>query len=348
MPQLHFVLPGPIDTATGGYRYDRHLVRELRALGWDVQVHELPARFPFPDAASLAAAAGTFAALPDGALVLVDGLALGVLPDVVAPQSRRLHLAALVHHPLHAESGLDETQQRAFFDCERRALTHARRVFVTSPATAAMMRASGLLEQDPCVAVPGTEPAPVRAASSATFTRLLCVATLTPRKDHALLFEALAALRELPWSLDCVGSTDLHPPTTVALRALVDRLHLGSRVRLLGECSPQSLREKHLSADLFVLASRFEGYGMAVAEALAQGVPVVATRTGAAESLVGDAGIVVEPGDRDALTDALRALLSDPVRRERHAAVARLRSSSLPRWQDAARLFARELAAVAG
>lgn len=346
MAELDFVLPGPIDTATGGYRYDRHLLRELRALGWDVRLHELPAAFPYPDAAALDAAAQRFSAIPDGALVLIDGLAGGVLPDVLATHAQRLRLAALVHHPLHAESGLDESAQRAFFDSERRALAHVRRVFVTSPGTAAMMLESGLVDREPCVVVPGSERAPLRPRSDAAFTRLLCVATLTPRKDHALLLEALARLRTLPWSLDCIGSRDMHPPTAAAVRARIQRLDLASRVHLLGECSPEALRERHLHADLFVLASAFEGYGMAVAEALAQGVPVVATRTGAAEALVGDAGLVVEPGDEAGLTAALRALLSDPVERERRAAAARRRSATLPRWDDSARLFARELSAV--
>jgi glycosyltransferase involved in cell wall biosynthesis len=340
-PVLHVVLPGPVDTATGGYRYDRHMIAELRLLGWYVEVTSLPAEFPFPTARALGAAAALFASLPDGALVLVDGLAFGTLADEVRPQAGRLRIAALVHHPLHAETGLDTPRQRALFESERAALGLAHRVFVTSAATARMMCDSGLVAAPPLVVVPGTSPAPLRSPSNAAATRLLCVATLTPRKCHALLFEALAALRDLPWTLDCVGSADFDPPTAAGLRARLAASGLEERIRLRGECDALELRQLQLRADLFVLPSAFEGYGMAVAEALAQGLPVVATRTGAAAELVGtDAGLLVEPGDLRGLTAALRTLLQDPSRREACATAARTRAASLPRWADSARLLA--------
>ena len=344
VPSLCVVLPGPVDTATGGYRYDRQMIAELRALQWHVDVRELPARFPFPDDAARDAARALFAQLPDGAVTLVDGLAYGVLGDVVAPHAARLRLAALVHHPLHAETGLDPSQQRRLFDAERRALSMARRVFVTSEATSALMQAAGLVTVAPCVVVPGTTRAPLRPRREDPHTRLLCVATLTPRKAHALLLDSLATLRALPWTLTCVGSTRMHPPTTAALERQIAALGLVDRVRLHGECEPDELRALHLESDVFVLASAFEGYGMAVAEALAQGLPVVASRTGAAASLVGDAGLLVDPGDGAALTGALRQLLADVGRREAFAARARARSAMLPRWEESAAQMAGELA----
>lgn len=347
MTRLCFVLPGPIDTATGGYRYDRHIVAQLRMLGWSVDVRELPARFPFPDDATLAAARALFAGLPDGMPTLVDGLAFGVLADVVAPHAARLPIAALVHHPLHAETGLDEERQRQLFAAERRALMLARRVIVTSRATAAALLACGLVGRSPAVVVPGVAPAALRMPSDHAQARLLCVATLTPRKRHALLIDALNESRSLPWTLTCVGSTTMHPPTTAALRAQIARLGLADRVHLRGECTPAELRALHLESDLFVLASAFEGYGMAFAEALAQGVPVIASRTGAAAELVGDAGIVVEPEDGPALARALRQVLEDPARRERLAGAARRRAATLPRWEDSARLLAGELSILA-
>jgi glycosyltransferase involved in cell wall biosynthesis len=338
---LHFVLPGPIDTSTGGYRYDRQMVRELRALRWRVEVHELPAEFPFPSPDALEVTRAVFAAIPDEALVLVDGLAFGVLPELARTQAKRLRLTALVHHPLHEETGLDAIQQQHLFESERRALSLARAVFVTSPATSRSMLASGLVSAPPVVAVPGTTRGPMRTASSHADSRLICVATLTPRKRHALLVDALARARDLPWTLDCVGSLDMHPPTVVALRAQLASHGLEDRVRLLGERPADQLGALYRRADLFVLASEFEGYGMALAEALVQGLPVIATRTGAASDLVrGEAGRLVEPGDLGGLTAALRELLGDPVRRERAASVARDLATTMPRWEDSARVLA--------
>lgn len=348
MPALSVVVPGPLDTATGGYRYDRHMVAQLRMLRWDVTVHSLPAEFPFPSATTLRTAAELFAGFPADRLVLVDGLALGALADIASAHATRLRLAALVHHPLNAETGLSAEQRRTLFAAERRALEAARIVFVTSAATAELMVESTLVRRRPVVVVPGTESAPLRQPSNASATRMLCVATLTPRKCHALLFTALAQLQDCEWTLDCVGSAMFHPPTAAALREQLVELGLDGRVRLLGERTAAELQQLHVESDLFVLPAAFEGYGMAVAEALAQGLPVVATRTGAAAELVtGGAGLLVEPGDLEGLIAALRLLLEDPGRRETCATAARRRALTLPRWQDSAQLLATSLAGVA-
>lgn len=346
--RVTFVLPGPANTLTGGYLYDAHLTRELRARGWHVDVRALPAGFPAPSDYARITAAQLFAELPDGALVLVDGLALGVLPEIPAVHAARLRIVALVHHPLHLESGLSQQQAERLFASERAALSRVAAVIVTGTGTAKQMLASGLVSREPVVIEPGVEALPLREPNDAATSRLLCVATLTPRKNHALLIRALAPLRELPWELTCVGSLTMHAATTAAVRDAVAKGGLGGRVHLVGEIEPLPLRSLRLESDLAVQASAYEGYGMAVAEAIAQGVPVIATRTGACEMLVGDdAGITVPPDDEVALRDALRALLADPARREACAAAARERAARFPRWADAAERCGALLEAIA-
>jgi glycosyltransferase involved in cell wall biosynthesis len=320
-----------------------------------VDVEALPAEFPSPGPRALAAAAACLERCVDGSLVLVDGLAFGVLPELARTHARRLRLVALVHHPLHAETGSDAARQRALFESERDALACARLVIVTSAATAAQMRESGLVQRLPAVVEPGVQRAPLREprgeparAGSAAHARLLCVATLTPRKNHLGLIEALATLRELPWTLRCYGSLTASAATVAAVRARIASLGLGERVELCGEIDGDALEQVRRDSDLFVLPSLYEGYGMAVAEAIAQGLPVIATRTGSAAALVGaDAGVLVEPGDAAGLRAALRELLADPVRRERSAAAARARSAHLADWDAAAARFAALLAGVA-
>ena len=343
-----FVLPGPANTLTGGYLYDAHLTRELRARGWTIDVRALPGGFPAPSDHARIAAAQLFAALPDGELVLVDGLALGVLPEIPAVHAARLRIVALVHHPLHLESGLSAVQAARLFASERAALSRVAVVIVTGTGTARQMLASGLVAREPVVIEPGVEALPLRTQRDDPATRLLCVATLTPRKNHVLLIRALAALRDLPWKLTCVGSLKMDAATTLAVRAAIAQADLGARVHLVGEVEPVPLRDLRLQSDLAVQASAYEGYGMAVAEALAQGLPVIATRTGASEMLVGDdAGLAVPPDDEDALREALRALLSDPARREACAAAARERAARFPRWADAAERCGALLEAIA-
>ena len=346
-PALELVLSGDPETRTGGYEYDRRVVAGLRALGWDVRVHALADSFPWPTAADLAAAARTFAALPDDARVLVDGLAFGALPEIAAREARRLRLIALVHHPLAAETGLTPAQQQVLRRSERAALAEARAVVVTSAATAAALVPYGVAPPRTIVVEPGTEPAPLSRGSAARGggpVRLLCLATLTPRKGHDLLVRALATLRRHPWRLDCVGSATRSPATAAALAERVAALGLEDRVRLHGELAPAALEAAWDAADLLVSPSLYEGYGMVVAEALARGLPVVATDVGAVAGLVGEeAGLVVPAGDLPALVHALDRLLGEAALRRRLVAGATRVRARLPGWEQACRRIAAAL-----
>jgi len=350
-PALEFVLAGDPETRTGGYEYDRRIAAGLRTLGWDVRVHALPDRFPWPTAADLAVAARTFAALPDGAWVVVDGLAFGALPELAAQEARRLRLIALVHHPLATEGGLSPRQRQALQRSECAALAQARVVVVTSPATAAALRPYGIAPPRAVVVEPGTDAAPLSRGSAARGggpAQLLCVATLTPRKGHDLLLRALATLRHLDWRLECVGSATRSPDTAAALAGSVATLGLEDRVRLRGELSPAALDAAWDAADLLVSPSHHEGYGMAVAEALARGLPVVATDVGAAASLVGDqAGLVVPAQDQPALVRALARVIGDAATRARLAAGAARVRQRLPGWAHACQRLAAALQGAA-
>lgn len=347
MPDLDFFLPGDPMTRTGGYEYDRRIVAGLRALGWNVRVHALGGAYPAPSAAQRAEAARRFAAIGDGARVLVDGLAFGALPEVAVAEAARLRLVALVHHPLAEETGLTAAEAGRLAASERAALGAARRVVATSAPTAAALARYGV-EPRRCVVVePGTDPAPRARGSGAAIPVLLAVATLTPRKGHALLIEALAGLRDRAWRLECVGSDQRDAATAAALRARADALGLSDRIDFRGETGPEALAAAYDRADLFVSPSLYEGYGMALAEALARGLPVVATRTGAAAALVGeDAGLLVPPGDGAALRGALARLFDDRDRLRACAAGAARVRARLPRWEQACAALARALEAL--
>jgi len=348
---LHFVLPGDPATRTGGYAYDRRIAAGLRALGCDVHGHALDASFPFPDAAALRHAGAVLQALDDDACVLVDGLALGAMPDVAAAHGGRLRIVALVHHPLAAETGLDSARAAALAASERRALAATRGVVVTSAATAADVAAYGVPPARIRIVEPGTDPAPqARGARGGTAApvALLCVATLVPRKGHALLLDALAALRALPWQLTCVGAPR-DPATAAALCEQLERLGLADRVTFAGELDAAALETRWDAADAFVLAAHHEGYGMACAEALAHGLPLVATRAGAvAQFAPANAALLVPPGDGLALREALRRFLTDAALRTRLAAGARRARTALPTWNAAARRMASALRELAG
>ncbi|WP_462330329.1 glycosyltransferase family 4 protein [Thiohalocapsa halophila] len=352
---LHLLLPGTPEALTGGTRYDVRIAEGLRGLGWAVDIHPLDAGFPLPSAQALAAADAVLAALPDGALTVVDGLAFGAMPDVAARHAQRLRLVALVHHPLALETGLDAAAAACLQAAETAALGHAGRVVVTSNRTARLLADYGVPASRVRVVEPGTDPAPP-ARGSATAgdgaapgepIRLLCVGSVTPRKGHDLLVAALGGLVHLDWRLDCVGSLSRDPPTAAALRQRIHALGLDQRVRLLGEVDAADLAGCYARADLFVLASLFEGYGMAFAEALARGLPVLGTTGGAVvDTVPADAGLLVQTGSVDALRRALARLLTEPELRRCLAAGAARARARLPDWPMAAARFAEAVADV--
>lgn len=340
-----FLVPGDLNTRTGGYTYDRRIIDGLRSQQWEIEILTLGEGYPAPDARSMAQAGRVAEALPDGALAVVDGLAFGVLPELAERHAKRLCWIALVHHPLSLETGLDAAQQRTLFESERRALASARGVIVTSPSTARALAAFDVPASRIVVVEPGTEPAPLAAGSGTDALSLLCVATVTPRKGHALLIEALAGLKDRAWTLHCAGSLAMDAACASALTQAIDRHGLRERVVLHGEQDESALRALYAKADAFVLPSFHEGYGMALAEALAHGLPVISTRAGAIPDTVpADAGMLVAPGDAGALRAALQRLMDDAAWRGRLGAGAQRARGRLPSWPQSSERFASALA----
>ena len=337
-PVLHFAVPGDPGQRTGGYLYDRRLARELAGLGWDVRPLPLDASFPQPAAAALAAAAASLRALSDGACVLIDGLAFGAMPEVVWAERQRLRLVALVHHPLGYEAGLAPAHAVALIASEQRALAAARAVLVTSPTTG---RTLAEAFQVPAAAItvarPGIDPAPSAHGSGGRTVALLAVGSVIPRKAFGQLVRALAPLRGLRWQLTIVGSLERSREAVSELQAAIAEADLCQRVVLTGELDEAGVARSYQAADLFVSAAGYEGFGMALAGALAHGLPIVAVAGGA----VGDwldptAAILVAPGDPAALTEALRQAIGDPDRRAALCAGAERARERLPSWADTA------------
>ncbi len=334
---LVLAYPGDLATRTGGYRYDRRLALELEALGWTVSRLSLPASFPWPSPADLDATRDCLGRLPDRTTVLVDGLALGAMPGLVAAAADRLDIVALVHHPLCLETGLAPASAAALERSERDALGLVRAVIVTSPRTAATLTTlMGVPESRITVALPGTDPAPLAPGSNDGKLRLLCVGTVTPRKGQALLVEALAGV-DGAWELTIGGSLERDPAAGESLRAAIDAAGLGQRIHLAGELDEAALAANYAAADLFVSASLYEGYGMALAEALAHGLPIVAAAGGAVPDTVpAAAGLLVPPGDVAALRAALDRCLHDPDLLHALRRGARAARQALPSWRDTA------------
>ena len=345
MKRLVFAFPGELETPTGGYIYDRRIIEGLQRLGWQVDLLSLGAGFPYPNAETFTRASTLLQTVPSGTLVVIDGLASGVLPEAVAALSRHHPVIALVHHPLAFETGITPLQAEAFRDSETRALSLVRQVIVTGPSTARD------LEQFFAVAAasidvvrPGTARAALAQGSGSETLHLVSVGSVTPRKGFDVLLAALQPLSALPWTLTIAGDLMRDDKAPEQLAWDIERFGFQQRVRTLGAVNDTELEALYQSADVFVLASFFEGYVMAYAEALARGLPVIGTMGGAIPDTVPqEAGVLVPPGDVQRLTQALRAVMQDKALRERLSQGAKRAAMQQPTWEQTVQRFAEVL-----
>ena len=344
MRPVYFVVPDGIDDParpSGGNTYDRHLRRELGPHGWTVHERGVGGFWDRPDAASFAALEATLRRIPDDAVVLLDGLIASTAPEVLVPQASRLRLIVLVHMPLGHRPRDDAARGR-----EGAVLSSAIATVTTSEWTRRrLLELYGLPADGVRVAEPGVEAAEP-ARGTAAGEALLCVGAVSFGKGHDILLEALASISALSWRCTCVGSVDRDPAFVEGL----GRRRPAERVSFPGSQTGADLDRSYASADLLVLASRAETYGLVVTEALARGLPVVAAEVGGVAEALGEGaagtrpGLLVAPEDPAALAEALGAWLGDAELRARLRRAAAERRESLPPWSATAAVVAGVLA----
>jgi glycosyltransferase involved in cell wall biosynthesis len=348
---VHAVLPDGIDNParpSGGNVYDRRVCNGLASRGWVVREHAVRGFWARPDAGSFAALAGVLRSIPDDAVVLIDGLVASAAPAVLVPHAHRLRLVVLVHMPLGHRPPADEAEEVRIH--ERAVLSAAARVLATSAwCRRRLVQLYQLSADRTHIAEPGVDPAEL-ATGTAGGGSLLCVAAVTLDKGHDVLLDALARNSDLSWHCVCVGPLDRDPAFVDSLRRRALESGLDHRVDFPGPRTGVDLEGSYAAADVMVLASRAETYGMVVTEALAHGLPVVAAEVGGVAEALGHApgatrpGLLVPPGDAPALGDALRAWLVDAELRRSLRSAARERRDSLPAWSTTTSVIAAVLA----
>jgi glycosyltransferase involved in cell wall biosynthesis len=348
---VHVVVPAGIDDPlrpSGGNTYDRRLCQALDSAGWSVCVDKVDGAWPCAGQIGRDALAGTLQALPDGSVVLIDGLVASTLPEVLVPACRRLRVVVLIHMPV----GVDADQKRSLV-AEREVLRAASSVVTTSNWSRNWLRTTyGLDPACVRVAHPGVD-----TAAPATGTphggALVCVGAVTRGKGHDLLLTALAQVIDLPWRCACVGALSVAPEFVTDLRRRARESRLDGRFLLTGPQNGSALDAAYAESDVLVLASRAETYGMVVTEALSRGVPVIAADVGGVPEALGTTadgsrpGLLAPPGDVTALADTLRLWLTDGDRRGALRAAALERRAGLTDWSETADRVGRVLLEVA-
>jgi glycosyltransferase involved in cell wall biosynthesis len=332
-----FVVPGDIDdvtVASGGNTYDR---RMCDLLGLDKVT--VAGRWPTPSTKARVALADTLADIPDGSVALIDGLVACGVPEVVVPHARRLKLVVVLHLQLADETGVPPERAAGLDRREREVLRAASAVVATSEwAARRAIVHHGLDPKRVRTAPPGTDPAP-RATGTDAGDQLLCLASVTQRKGHDVLAQALANLADLPWTCVCVGSVRRDPGHARRVESLIDKLGISNKMILTGPLPDADLETTFAKTDLLVLPSRRETFGMVVTEALVRGIPVLTTNVDALPHTLGpDGGMLVPPDDVPALTGALRRWLTDADLRDRLRDAARARE--VEDWPTAAKRLA--------
>ena len=345
MTRCVFAVPGDLATPTGGYVYARKILL-LLAEKLRIEVCPLPAGFPLASKAELREAAVSLAARDaPGTVFFIDGLAYGALP-LSAIQALKRPIVALVHHPLGLEEGLTPSEKAHLLKAEDEALALARHIVVPSHGTVReLTRLFGVPAGKITVAEPGIlRGARPQGASAGQPLHIVSVGSLAPRKGYGVLIDALNEVRDLPWRATIAGSLDRSPNIAALVRRKISEYGFEERVRLAGQLAEATLSALYTSADVFALASLYEGYGMAFAEAIAHGLPVVASGEGAVRDTVpSSAGFVCAAGDVAAFAEALRSLLSNEALRRVKAEGAWRHGQALPAWERTADTIAQVL-----
>ncbi len=339
--RIAFIVPGKLDQPTGGYQYDKNIIACWRNNGVLVKVISLPGQYPLPDRHDRQHAIQICEELGEFDHVVVDGLAGGGSPKMLELLSLKAPVVSLIHHPLCLENGLSSRKQQLLERTEREGLAFTRGAITTSRATAAtVVERFGLDPKSVKVAEPGVNRGSVAEPWKTGPVRLICVASLTERKGHRFLVEALAQLKGLDWKLDCYGSEQYDAKLSNCLKQQVSHYGLEDHICFHGAIAPMQLEQAYTKAHIFVLPSLYEGYGMVLAEAIVRGLPIISTTAGAIPQTVpGNCGMLVEPGSSNALARAIRSLVSDHDLRQQYRDATMSAASAFPDWQQSADMF---------
>jgi len=340
--KIAFIIPGDINLPTGGYRYDKEIINAWKNSGVEVELINFVGNYPFPSEKEQQTAIDSIKNFPKADIAVIDGLLGGASPDFIKLLAQHIPVTALIHHPLCLENGLDEGTAKKLEASEKQGLEFVKNIITTSPATAKTVSELFQFKTDQIHTVlPGVTRGEFAKGSVNSTVNLLCVGSVIKRKGHRFLLEALSQIKHLDWQLDCYGSTEFDKNLFAELNEMLKTNKLSEKIKFHGAVSDAELEAAYLSADIFVLPSLYEGYGMVYAEAIVRGLPVIATNAGAIPQTVPKTcGILIEPENSKMLKQAIEQLISDSELRDQYRNATIREEPNFPTWQKSAHQFA--------
>lgn len=309
---VHFLTMGDMQSLTGGYLYNMHMMEGLEQMGYSVNVFGTD--WPWDDKSELAKICRFhFEKLTVGSCILIDSLVLVKIRSSVQEFSSRLIFVGLIHLP--ATYTFTSGKFGKLAEEEMMVLHQMKQLIVTGQFTYNLLWKAGLNRANLWIVEPGTGPFPQKTHYKPVPSELLCIANYSAIKAQDTLIRSLYSLTDRDWTLHLYGDKDRDKEYSAGIISFIKQLNLETRVIMHGIAMRDEITAIFLNADLFVMPSLFESYGMALTESLAHGVPVLSTRAGNIPCTVpGGMGILVEPGNEKELTDALLSLMDEPAK----------------------------------
>jgi glycosyltransferase involved in cell wall biosynthesis len=354
-----FIIYGSLDQVSGGYLYDRKVIEYLRSEGIEVDILGLPVlpyllcpmHFFHPQLKRLFRTPG---AARRYQCIVVDEL---THPSLFLSVARRVEdcppVLLLLHH-LSSREPAGWARRRIARFMEKILVGRSDGVVVNSRSTESTVR--DLIEEPPPFYLcppgsdalsgkrPGGDPTDGDPAGCLIHpggrapVRLLVTGNVIFRKGHDLLIRLLGGLRDLDWELRIVGGL-VDRPYKRRLDRVAARCGLESRICYTGVLDGEALRQEYAAADIFLFPSRYEGFGISLAEAVRAGLPFIAFRSGAIPELTGGRGLLVPEGDTRSFQEHLGRLIADPQRRAQAAALSERLAADLATWADTGAAF---------
>jgi glycosyltransferase involved in cell wall biosynthesis len=284
----------------------------LSEKGHQVRIHNLRNDFPFPDNLSLRECKEILDHITPGDPILIDSLAAGPLLPVLAPLYDKHPFVALIHLPLSHNLDIPLSQREILAQQEKSVMSLSAGLVVTSKYTGELIADWGIDSHVIHVILPGVEAEEQKNSYPTLPRNLLCVANYLENKGQLLLIKALAEMKMFNWVMNFYGHQDIDKRYVSELLSQIRHHGLANRIFIHGPISGSALTQAYLHSDLFILPSYFETYGMVLTEALAHGIPVIASTGGGIPYTVPPSmGILFKPGDIRELQLIAKAILEN-------------------------------------